>query len=111
MILKVVIRNFLKRPFLHLIKVVGLSLALTGIVFIALFLKMNSPLISTTKKPTEFTVTQLLILIFWEVRNLPELLIRGTYKCKRANSRNRKFCKVTAGAWRFNEVQRKILQH
>jgi putative ABC transport system permease protein len=39
MILKVVIRNLLKRPFLHLIKVVGLSLALTGIVFIALFLK------------------------------------------------------------------------
>ena len=39
MILKVVIRNLLKRPFLHLVKVVGLSLALTGIVFIALFLK------------------------------------------------------------------------
>jgi len=39
MILKVVIRNLLKRPFLNLVKVVGLSLALTGIVFIALFLK------------------------------------------------------------------------
>src|SRR5660397_27208 len=39
MILKVVIRNLLKRPFLHLVKIIGLSLALTGIVFIALFLK------------------------------------------------------------------------
>ena len=39
MILKVVIRNFLKRPFLNLVKVIGLSLALTGIVFISLFLK------------------------------------------------------------------------
>ena len=39
MILKVVIRNLLKRPFLNLVKVMGLSLALTGILFIALFLK------------------------------------------------------------------------
>jgi putative ABC transport system permease protein len=39
MILKVIIRNLLKRPFLNLIKVIGLSLALTGILFIALFLK------------------------------------------------------------------------
>ncbi len=39
MILKVVIRNLIKRPFLNLIKVTGLSLALTGILFIALFLK------------------------------------------------------------------------
>ncbi|QGY44617.1 FtsX-like permease family protein [Maribellus comscasis] len=39
MILKVVIRNLLKHPFLNLVKVIGLSLALTGIVFIALFLK------------------------------------------------------------------------
>ena len=39
MILKVVVRNLIKRPFLHLVKVVGLSLALTGIIFIALFLK------------------------------------------------------------------------
>lgn len=39
MIFKVVLRNLLKRPFLHLVKVVGLSLALCGIVFISLFLK------------------------------------------------------------------------
>ena len=39
MILKVVVRNLLKRPFLNLVKVIGLSLALTGIVFISLFLK------------------------------------------------------------------------
>uniref|UniRef100_UPI0032167FA8 ABC transporter permease n=1 Tax=uncultured Draconibacterium sp. TaxID=1573823 RepID=UPI0032167FA8 len=39
MIFKVVLRNLLKRPFLHLVKVIGLSLALCGIVFIALFLK------------------------------------------------------------------------
>jgi putative ABC transport system permease protein len=36
---KVVIRNLLKRPFLNLVKIVGLSLALIGIVFISLFLK------------------------------------------------------------------------
>ncbi|NQU86658.1 MAG: ABC transporter permease [Mariniphaga sp.] len=39
MILKVVIRNLLKHPFLNLVKVVGLSLALSGIIFITLFLK------------------------------------------------------------------------
>jgi putative ABC transport system permease protein len=39
MIIKVVVRNLLKRPFLHLVKVIGLSLALCGIVFITLFLK------------------------------------------------------------------------
>nr|WP_321354000.1 ABC transporter permease [uncultured Draconibacterium sp.] len=39
MVLKVVLRNLLKRPFLNFIKVIGLSLALTGIIFIALFLK------------------------------------------------------------------------
>lgn len=39
MVIKVVIRNLLKRPFLHFVKVVGLSLALCGIVFISLFLK------------------------------------------------------------------------
>lgn len=37
--LKVVIRNLIKRPFLNLVKIIGLSLALTGIVFISLFLK------------------------------------------------------------------------
>jgi putative ABC transport system permease protein len=36
---KVIIRNLLKRPFLNLVKIVGLSLALIGIVFISLFLK------------------------------------------------------------------------
>ncbi len=39
MIIKVVVRNLSKRPFLHFVKVLGLSLALCGIVFIALFLK------------------------------------------------------------------------
>ncbi len=39
MIIKVAIRNLLKHPFLNLVKVVGLGLALTGIIFIALFLK------------------------------------------------------------------------
>ncbi len=39
MILKVVIRNLLKHPFLNLVKIIGLCLALTGIIFISLFLK------------------------------------------------------------------------
>lgn len=37
--LKVVIRNLLKHPFLNLVKIAGLGLALTGIIFIGLFLK------------------------------------------------------------------------
>ena len=39
MILKVVLRNLFKHPFLNTVKVIGLGLALTGILFIALFLK------------------------------------------------------------------------
>ncbi|HKJ79040.1 MAG TPA: ABC transporter permease [Prolixibacteraceae bacterium] len=39
MILRFVIRNLKKHPFLNFIKVLGLALALTGIVFISLFLK------------------------------------------------------------------------
>ena len=39
MLHKVVIRNLLKHPFLHLVKIIGLSLALSGILFITLFLK------------------------------------------------------------------------
>ena len=39
MILKFAIRNIYKRPFLNLIKVIGLSLALSGILIIVLFLK------------------------------------------------------------------------
>jgi putative ABC transport system permease protein len=39
MLLKFVIRNIYKRPFLNLIKVIGLSLALSGILIIVLFLK------------------------------------------------------------------------
>ena len=39
MIPKVVFRNLLKHPFLNLVKIVGLGLALVGIIFIALFLK------------------------------------------------------------------------
>ncbi len=37
--IKVVVRNLLKHPFLNLVKIIGLSLALSGIIFIALFLK------------------------------------------------------------------------
>jgi len=37
--LKLVLRNILKRPFLNLIKVLGLALGLSSILFIALFLK------------------------------------------------------------------------
>lgn len=36
---KVVLRNLIKRPFLNFVKVIGLSLALIGILFISLFLK------------------------------------------------------------------------
>lgn len=39
MTLKFIIRNLLKRPFLNLIKVLGLSLALSGVLLIILFLK------------------------------------------------------------------------
>ena len=39
MIFKFVIRNLLKRPFLNLLKVIGLSLALSSILLILLFLK------------------------------------------------------------------------
>ncbi|HUX96566.1 MAG TPA: ABC transporter permease [Bacteroidales bacterium] len=39
MTLKFVIRNILKRPFLNLIKVIGLSLSLSGALLIVLFLK------------------------------------------------------------------------
>ncbi len=37
--LKFAVRNLTKRPFLNLIKIIGLSLALSGILIIALFLK------------------------------------------------------------------------
>jgi putative ABC transport system permease protein len=37
--LKFIIRNLLKRPFLNLIKILGLSLALSGVLLIVLFLK------------------------------------------------------------------------
>lgn len=39
MIVKFAIRNLLKRPFLNLIKIVGLSLALSGVLLMLLFLK------------------------------------------------------------------------
>ncbi|MCF8358105.1 MAG: ABC transporter permease [Prolixibacteraceae bacterium] len=39
MLLRFVIRNIRKRPFLNLIKVLGLALGLSGILFISLFLK------------------------------------------------------------------------
>jgi putative ABC transport system permease protein len=37
--IKIAFRNFLKRPFLNLIKVAGLSLALSGILVIVMYLK------------------------------------------------------------------------
>jgi len=39
MILKFVIRNLIKRPFLNFVKIIGLSLALSGILLIVIFLK------------------------------------------------------------------------
>ena len=39
MIIKFVIRNLFKRPLLNLIKITGLSFALTGIIFISLLLR------------------------------------------------------------------------
>ena len=60
MILKFAIRNLLKRPFLNLIKVVGLSLALSGILLIVLFLKNELTFDSFHKKSDRiyrFTVT------------------------------------------------------
>ena len=39
MILKFTIRNLQKRPFLNLVKIIGLSLALSGILLIVIFLK------------------------------------------------------------------------
>jgi len=39
MILKFTIRNLIKHPFLNLVKVIGLSLALSGLLIIALYLK------------------------------------------------------------------------
>jgi len=39
MLYQFVIRNIKSRPFLNLIKVIGLALGLSGILFIALFLK------------------------------------------------------------------------
>lgn len=50
MILKFAIRNLLKRPFLNLIKVIGLALALSGLLLIALFLKNESTFDSFHKK-------------------------------------------------------------
>ena len=60
MILKFTIRNIIKRPFLNLIKVVGLSLALSGILIIVLFLKNELTFDSFHKKSDRiyrFTIT------------------------------------------------------
>jgi putative ABC transport system permease protein len=60
MILKVSIRNITKRPFLNIIKVVGLSLALSGILIIVLFLKNELTFDSFHKKSDRiyrFTIT------------------------------------------------------
>ena len=60
MILKFAIRNLKKRPFLNLIKVAGLSLALSGILLIVLFLKNELTYDSFHKKSNRiyrFTTT------------------------------------------------------
>ena len=60
MILKFAIRNITKRPFLNLIKVIGLSLALSGILLIVLFLKNELTFDSFHKKSDRiyrFTIT------------------------------------------------------
>jgi putative ABC transport system permease protein len=65
MILKFAIRNLRKRPFLNLIKVVGLSLALSSILLIILFLKNELTYDSFHKKSKRiyrFTTTSPLVL-------------------------------------------------
>src|SRR6056297_1603783 len=60
MILRFVFRNFKKHPLLNFIKVLGLALALTGIVFISLFLKNELTYDAWHKKSDRiyrFTVT------------------------------------------------------
>lgn len=60
MILKFAIRNVIKRPFLNLIKVVGLSLALSSILIIVLFLRNELTFDSFHKKSDRiyrFTIT------------------------------------------------------
>jgi len=60
MILKFSIRNVIKRPFLNLIKIIGLSLALSGILIIVLFLKNELTFDSFHKKSDRiyrFTIT------------------------------------------------------
>jgi putative ABC transport system permease protein len=60
MILKFTIRNVIKRPFLNLIKVVGLSLAFSGILIIVLFLKNELTFDNFHKKSDRiyrFTIT------------------------------------------------------
>uniref|UniRef100_UPI00356A9888 hypothetical protein n=1 Tax=Draconibacterium sp. TaxID=1965318 RepID=UPI00356A9888 len=60
MVLKVVLRNLQKHPFLNLVKIIGLGLALTGIIFIALFLKNELTYDSYHQKSTRtyrYTIT------------------------------------------------------
>jgi putative ABC transport system permease protein len=60
MILKFAVRNVTKRPFLNLIKVVGLTLALSGVLIIVLFLKSELTFDSFHKKSDRiyrFTIT------------------------------------------------------
>ncbi|HAF31258.1 MAG TPA: hypothetical protein DCG75_19645 [Bacteroidales bacterium] len=60
MILKFTFRNLIKRPFLNLIKIVGLSLALSGILIIVMFLKNELTYESSHEKSDQiyrFTLT------------------------------------------------------
>jgi putative ABC transport system permease protein len=62
MILKFTLRNVSKRPFLNLIKVIGLSLAFSGILIIVLFVKNELSFDSFHKKSDRiyrFTITSL----------------------------------------------------
>jgi putative ABC transport system permease protein len=63
--LRIAIRNLVKRPFLNLIKIIGLSLALSGILIISLFLKNELTYDSFHKKSNRiyrFTITSSEIL-------------------------------------------------
>lgn len=65
MILKFTIRNLLKRPFLNLIKVLGLSLALSGVLLISLFLKSEltfDSLHKNYKRIYRLTITDMAII-------------------------------------------------
>ncbi len=78
MTLKFAIRNLKKRPFLNLIKVTGLSLALSGILLIALFIcsmgLLGLSLLTTQRRTKELGIRkvngaqtkELMIMLNWD---------------------------------------------